>query len=215
MTTPDRVDRKTRGLLAIAISDAIQERGLRPVSPILVSLRRMFRLEMPRSGGDLVAQVGAARRGSSMALGCVGVLAILILPILLPIEWVRGRRVRRHNHDARQKLGASLPGPAGGYRDDAGSGGGGAVRTELLRADQVLAIDWTIWRDGAVCFAGAALGVVRGNDRLVQWLIVHRASPPRDTIDAAALARSLPELAVESTRWEWELDDPFEAWERE
>jgi len=99
-----------------------------------------------------------------------------------------------------------------GYRDNAGAEE--SFRTELARADALYAIDWTIWRDGTACFAGTALGVVRGDEHVAHWVTVHRGPPPRDALDARALVNTLGALPVVTTRWEWELADPFEAVER-
>jgi len=208
----DRVDRKTRGLLAIAIADGIDAAGLRPISPLVANLRRVFRLELPSSATDLARQAVFARRSTAMTIGCVGLFAILILPILIPIELVRGWRVRRHNAALRQELGSSTRAHVPGYRDDAS--GADALQAAVQQADSVLAVDWAIWRDGVLCFAGSALGIVRGEERTAHFISVHRGPPPSDAIDGAALARALPERAPVAVRWEWQLDDPFEAVER-
>jgi hypothetical protein len=201
--------------MAIVITDAIEAIGLRPVSAVLANLRSFFRVEAPRSAGDVAVELIRVRRATmtGMVIVCVGLFGVLILPILLPIEIVRGVRVRRHNEAMmRRLLDASAPAAPGGYRDAAGEAG--AFREGLLRADTLLAIDWTIWRDGKVCFAGTALGVVRGDEHLAPWFTVHSGPPPRDAIDAAGLAKALADLPLVSTRWEWELHDPFEAVER-
>jgi len=199
--------------MAIAIGEKTHELGLRPISLTLVNLRALVRVEMPSSASDLAVQVVSARQDGAMAIGCVGLLGALTLPILLPIEIVRGHRVRRHNR-AMLDLLASLPRSPGaaGYRDDAA--GEVSLRKDLLSADTLLAIDWNVWRDGKVCLAGTALGVVRGNEHLVPWITVYRGWRPRDAIDASALALSLGDMPVVWTRWEWQLDDPFEAVER-
>jgi hypothetical protein len=200
----DRVQRRTRGLLAIAISDAIEAAGIQPISPVLVGLR-----SFSGKAGDIIAsQPGYAKRSTVGIVGCVGLFGILVLPLLLPIEIVRGARVRRHNEAMMRRLSeAGAPPPDG-------TAGSGALRAALPGADSLLAIDWTIWRDGTVCFAGTALGVVRGDEHLAHWFTVHRGPPPPGALAATGLKSILAELPVVTTRWEWELHDPFEAVER-
>lgn len=198
--------------MAIAITDAIHGLGLRPVSPTLVGLRSLFRLEMPGSASGLVRQAVFARRNTAMTMGCIGVLSLFILPILIPIELARAYRIRRHNRVTRRRLETMRLSPVGGYRDNAEAG---ALPEELQGAESLLTIDWTIWRDGTLCFAGTALGVVRGQEHVVPWVTVYRGAPPKDAIDASALTKAFGTLPVVPARWDWELDDPFEAVERQ
>jgi hypothetical protein len=204
----DLVDRRSRGLLAMAITDTIRDLGMRPAPVMLVSLRGFFRLDR----GGVPTQAAFRPRTTAMTIGCVGLLAILVLPVLLVVEVIRNARARRHDEAMRRLLDAPA-GAGAAYREHAS--GAGSLREALRDADAIYAIDWTIWRDGTACFAGSALGVVRGNDHVAPWIMIHRGPPPRDAIDSRALARALPDVAPVPVRCEWELEDPFEAVERE
>lgn len=198
--------------MAIAITDAIHEKGLRPMSPLLVGLRGLFRVEMPSSALDLADQALHARRGTAGTVGCVGLFGLFVLPVLVPIEIVRAFRVRRHTAAVARQIEASRPFLVG-YRENASTPD--PFRTELLAAQALYAIDWTIWRDGTACFAGSALGVVRGDEHAAHWITVHRGGAlPADTVDASRIVRALSGLPALATRWEWDLADPFEAVER-
>ncbi|MFO0616278.1 MAG: hypothetical protein U0414_27030 [Polyangiaceae bacterium] len=196
----DAIDKRTRGLLAIAITDAVHANELRPVSPTLLGFLGLVGTRLPV-------------RRAAVNFGIVGFVAVFGLPWLLAVEALRRRRAQRFTRAAERVVEASTV-PAGGvYR--AGSSTREGAGAGLLGSDKLYAIDWSIWRDGVLVFAGAALGVVRGETRFVHWLSVHRGYPPPGAVDGLRLVGALRDLRPQLTRWEWQIEDPFEAVERE
>lgn len=195
---PDSVERRARGLIAIAISDYVSEQGIKPTTWPVTTALSFFRVFTKFESTSLR---GARNRGMLWVI--LAVVAAFVLPLMIPIELIRSRRVDRHN---RTKLGELRPASAD-------------LRTVFDSGLQLFVIDWRAWHDGAPRFSGTALAVAEGDGGAaayrVVWLIAARGGTVPNGVDAASVQRSQPDRRFTHGRFEWEAEDPFEATERD
>jgi len=193
------MDHKTKCHVADVITDAIADAGIRPRTwPYRMTasvLGPLFERDVPVHGFS---------RNEAKAMG---VVLFLLLPVLLvglllaaPLEWLRSRRVTRHNAEMSKRLLSSvLP-----IEHDA-------------RQDTPVAVDFRIEHNGREVFFGVALvAVLVDGPELMGWC-VHRGRPPKRVLDAAALRDRLTArgaLAPLVSHWQWSWRDPYELVER-
>lgn len=210
----DLVDRRTRGLVAIAISDAISERGLRPTTWPITASRSFF-----GAWSKAPPAFGRARaKGRGMLVLVIALLSAIVVPLMIPIELFRWWRASKHNRLMMRTLEearARASSPAGYRNTDVSGSWSGA----LAGTARVFAVDWCVWREGNLEFTGTALAAVGEPEEKklpleIVWLTVHRGQPRRGAPDAAELINTLPADRSSTHRWEWSADDPFEAVER-
>lgn len=191
----DNVERRARGLIAIAISEYVAEQGLKPTTWPVTTARSFLGVFTKFETTSLRS---ARNRGVLWAI--LAILAAVVLPLMVPIEIIRSRRVDRHN---RIKLGELKP-------------AGEALRAALESGLQLFVIDWRAWHDGTPRFSGTALAIAEADASYrVVWLIAARGGSTPAGVDAAAVQRAHVEHRFTHGRFEWEADDPFEATERD
>jgi hypothetical protein len=136
----------------------------------------------------------------------LALLSPLIIAAIIPaspLEWLRARRVTRHN--AAMKALLLNGGAASGSRD---------ADSDL---EERAVINYRIESEGRAIFLGTALVSVSGERRALLGFTVHRDTPPPSALDGEALKSALVERGAvihEVCHWQWELRDPYELIER-